>query len=183
MNLETKFLESRRLILRKFTIDDAKDMYNNWSSDPQCCRFLSWDVHKNVEETENLLVSWVNAYDFGALNWVIELKDTHEIIGSICVITLSKKHNTAEVAYCYGSRFWGKGYATEALRRIIEYLLFDCSIYLVEARHISGNPASGRVMEKAGMHKDAVLKNRRFNKHTKERNDSIIYSISKDDVS
>ena len=81
LNLETKFLESRRLILRKFKNDDAKDMYNNWSSDPQCCRFLSWDVHKNVEETENLLVSWVNAYDFGALNWVVELKDTHEIIG------------------------------------------------------------------------------------------------------
>lgn len=138
LNLETKFLESRRLILRKITIDDAKDMYNNWSSDPQCCRFLSWDVHKNVEETENLLVSWVNAYDFGALNWVIELKDTHEIIGSIFVIILSKKHNTAEVAYCYGARFWNKGYATEVLRRI--------------------------------------------NKYTKERNDSIIYSITKDDI-
>ena len=182
LNLETKTLESDRLILRKFKIEDAAGMYNNWGTDPECCKFLGWDLHKNVDETKSLIQSWINGYDDGSLNWIVELRDTNEVIGSICAITVNKKHLTAELGYCYGSKFWGRGYATEALQTVIHYLLCDCGFYLVEARHISGNPASGRVMEKAGMHKDAVLPNRRINKHTKERNDIIVYSITKDDL-
>ena len=177
-----KALESSRLILRKFTIDDAEEMYKNWESDPECCKYLAWDVAQSVDETKTLLQSWVSAYENGALNWVVELKATGEIIGNVSVMTLLKKHLTAELGYCYGSKFWGNGYATEALRTVIEYLLNDCGLYLVEARHISGNPASGRVMEKAGMRKDGVLRSRRINKHTKERNDTIVYSITKDEL-
>lgn len=178
----TKTLESDRLILRKFTMEDADDMYNNWGSDPECCKYLSWNVHKNVEETKSMLESWIKEYDKGCYNWIVEVKDTNQVIGSISAITISEKHYTAELGYCYGSKFWGNGYATEALRTVIEYLLNECDFYLIEARHISGNPASGRVMEKAGMHKDAVLRDRRINKYTGERNDSVVYSIKKDEL-
>ncbi len=58
----------------------------------------------------------------------------------------------------------------------------ECDFYLVEARHISENSASGSVMEKAGMHKDAVLRDRRINKHNGERNDAIIYSMTKEEL-
>jgi len=60
--------------------------------------------------------------------------------------------------------------------------LKECDFYLVEARHIIENPASDRVMEKAGMHKDAVLRDRRINKHTRERKNSIIYSMTKEEL-
>ncbi len=181
-NVETKTLFTDRLILRKFKIEDAPGMYNNWATDPECCKFLSWDVHKNIEETKSVIQSWINEYEKGSYNWIVELKDTHEVIGSISAITISKKHSTAELGYCYGSKFWNQGYATEALRAVTEYLLTECDLYLIEARHISGNPASGKVMLKARMHQDAILKNRRINKYTKERNDSIIYSITKEDL-
>ena len=87
-----------------------------------------------------------------------------------------------EVGYCYGSSFWGHGYATEALRRVIEYFLNDCGFYLVEAKHLSANPASGRVMEKAGMKKEAILRKRMLNKVTKELDDIVYYSITKDEL-
>lgn len=180
--LNTKTLESNRLILRRFLLKDAEGMYNNWATDSECCKFLSWDVHKNIDETKSVIQSWINGYDSGSYNWIVELKDTNEVIGSISAVSVSKKHFTAELGYCYGSKFWGNGYATEALRTVIEYLLKECNFYLIEARHISGNPASGRVMEKAGMHKDAVLRNRRINKYTGERNDSVIYSIKKEEL-
>ncbi|MCH5188949.1 MAG: GNAT family N-acetyltransferase [Oscillospiraceae bacterium] len=180
--LNTKTLESNRLILRRFLLEDAEGMYNNWATDSECCKFLSWDVHKNIDETKSVIQSWINGYDSGSYNWIVELKDTNEVIGSISAVSVSKKHFTAELGYCYGSKFWGNGYATEALRTVIEYLLKECNFYLIEARHISGNPASGRVMEKAGMHKDAVLRNRRINKYTGERNDSVIYSIKKEEL-
>lgn len=180
--LNTKTLESNRLILRRFLLEDAEEMYNNWATDSECCKFLAWNIHKNIDETKSVIQSWINAYDKGSYNWIVELKDTHEVIGSISAVSISQKHLTAELGYCYGSKYWGKGYATEALRAVIEYLLNECDFYLIEARHISGNPASGRVMEKAGMHKDAVLRDRRINKYTGERNDSVIYSIKKDEL-
>lgn len=182
MRIETKTLESDRLILRKFKMDDASGVYKNWASDPECCQYLSWNVHKSVKETRSILRSWIKEYKKGCYNWVVELKDTHEVIGSISVISISKKHLTAEIGYCYGSKYWGNGYATEALRTVVEYLLNECGLYLVEARHISDNPASGRVMEKAGMHKDAILRERRINKLTGKRNDSIIYSITNEEL-
>lgn len=181
-DLGTKTLFTKRLILRKFKYTDADGMYNNWATDPECCKFLGWNVHKNIEETKSIIQSWINEYENGNYNWIVELKDTHEVIGSITAISISKKHDTAELGYCYGSKYWGKGYATEALRAVIEYLLNECNLYLVEASHISGNPASGKVMTKAGMHKEAVLKNRMINKFTKERNDLIIFSITKEDL-
>lgn len=177
----TKTLESDRLILRKFKIEDAQQMYDNWESDPECCKYLSWNVAKDVEETKSILKSWISEYEKGCYNWIVILKSTNQAIGSICAITVSEKHSTAELGYCYGSKYWDNGYATEALRTVIGYLLTECDFYLVEARHISGNPASGRVMEKAGMHKDAILRNRRINKYTGERNDAIVYSITKED--
>lgn len=180
--LKTEPLESDRLILRKFLLEDADGMYNNWATDPESCKFLTWSVHKDVEETKRVIQSWIKEYDDESLNWVVEIKDTHEIIGSICALSISKRNETVELGYCYGSKYWGKGYATEALRMVIEYLLTECGFYLVEADHISGNPASGRVMQKAGMHKDAVLRDRVINNFTKERNDEIIYSITKNEL-
>lgn len=52
--LKTKTLESDRLILRKFLLEDADGMYNNWATDPESCKFLTWNVHKDVDETNVL---------------------------------------------------------------------------------------------------------------------------------
>lgn len=70
----TKTIQTNRLILRKFTITDADDMYNNWASDTECCKYLEWNVHKNIDETKTLLEFWIKAYDEGCYNWVVEIK-------------------------------------------------------------------------------------------------------------
>jgi len=178
-DLGTITLETERLILRRFKLEDAESMYNNWASDKECNKYLSWDIHKNVDETKEVLKRWIDEYEQGSYNLGVELKSNQELIGSIIVVNMRKKDFNCEIGYCYGSKYWSKGYATEALKRVIDYLLDDCKFHLVEACHISGNPASGRVMQKAGMKKEAELKDRRFNKYTKELNDKIIYSITR----
>ena len=179
----TKILETDRLILRKYELNDAIGMYNNWATDLLTNRYLSWDNHPNLDFTREIVKSWIEKYDNeDEYNWVVELKDTNELIGSISVVHYDKKNSIAEIGYCYGSKFWGKGYASEALRKVIEYLLLEEEIYIVEAKHISGNPASGKVMQKAGMKLDAILRDRRINKYTKERNDLIVYSKKKDEL-
>lgn len=179
-NIGTVRLETERLILRRFNIEDANQMYTNWATDFECNKYLSWDSHKNIEETKAVIQAWINDYENNSYNWVAELKETNEIIGSISAIQFREKHLNCELGYCYGSKYWNKGYGTEALRKVIDFFLNEVGLHLVEACHISGNPASGRIMEKAGMHKEAVLKNRRVNKATNELDDLIIYSITKE---
>lgn len=181
-DLGTVTLETEHLILRKFKIDDALQMYNNWATDPECNKYLSWDLHKNLEVTKEYIQGVIDSYEDGTYKWVVELKETNELIGSISAVKLRKKDLNCEIGYCYGSKYWGNGYATEALRKVIEFFLDDCGLYLVEARHLKGNPASGRVMEKAGMKKEALLRSRRINKYTNELDDLIVYSITKDEL-
>lgn len=181
-DLGTVKLETERLILRKFKLSDIDKVYNGWATDKESCKYLSWEVHKNTDETKFHIERWIKEYEEGSYHWVVELKDTKELIGAISAVNLNKKHHNVEVGYCYGSKYWGKGYGTEALRKVIEFFLLDCEFYLVEADHISDNPASGRVMEKAGMRKDGILRDRRINKITGEYNDVICYSITKDEL-
>lgn len=181
-DIGTITLETEHLILRKFKIDDAAQMYNNWATDPKCNKYLSWDLHKDIEETKDYIQGIIDSYEESSYKWVVQLKDTQELIGSISAVKIRKKDLNCEIGYCYGSKYWGNGYATEALRKVIEFFLNECGLYLVEARHLSGNPASGIVMEKAGMKKEAVLRDRRINKHTKELDDLIVYSITKDEL-
>lgn len=171
----TRIIKTERLILRKFTLADAEEVYHNWTSDEKVTPYVSWSTHKNVEETREVIQNWINKYENGSYNWVVELEQTGELIGSISVIHISRKHNNCEIGYCYGSKYWNQGYATEALKAVVDYMLNECGMHVVEARYHSLNPASGRVMEKAGMVKEAVLKERRYDAVMDTYDDMICY--------
>ena len=69
----TQRIETHRLVLRPFTVDDAEDMFTNWASDPEVTRFLTWPPHQNVDGTRWLLGQWTSHYDDGAyFQWAIE---------------------------------------------------------------------------------------------------------------
>jgi len=75
----------------------------------------------------------------------------------------------------------GKWLWSEALTKVIDYLLNEVGFELIEAKHLLDNPASGRVMEKAGMKYETTLRKRFIDKVTKERIDLKVYSITKED--
>ena len=166
-DLGTKRLETKRLILRRFELSDIEELfYRGYITDEVMAENLSWSPCKTIEDQTKIIESWVNQYknnDF--YKWLIETKDTHELIGGIDVCNLYKRKDYGEVGYCIASKHWNKGYATEALRRVLEYLLNECDFHLVEAHYAAYNPASGRVMEKAGMKKDGELRERRFDRN------------------
>lgn len=79
-NKGTKTLETDRLILRQFKLEDAESMFNNWASDPEVTRFLTWQVHSDVNATRELLKDWISRYtDLSYYNWIIELKESHDV--------------------------------------------------------------------------------------------------------
>lgn len=146
----TQILYTERLILRKFTVDDADDMYSNWASDERVTRFLSWQPHESVDETRQMLEGWVGAYDnIKTYNWVIEYDK--KAIGNISVVKLSDKCEYSELGYVLGYDYWNKGIMSEASRAVIEYLFSEIGVNRVGISHATENPGSGKVAQKCGM--------------------------------
>ena len=96
----TQTLETHRLILRPFKIEDADEMFNNWASDPEVTRFLTWPAHSSVDITRMVLNDWISHYEDGAyFNWAIELRETGSVIGNIAVVQ-SEKGNICVHRFC-----------------------------------------------------------------------------------
>ena len=155
----TQRIESHRLILRRFTAEDAEDMFTNWASDPEVTKFLTWPTHTSANVSRQILSGWIARYeDGGFFNWAIEWKESGHVIGNISVTVLHEKTEAAEIGYCMGRAFWGQGIMPEALRAVMDYLFDTVGLNRIAASHDVRNPKSGRVMEKAGMKLEGVLR-------------------------
>ena len=154
----TQQLETHRLILRRFRAEDAEDMFRNWASDPEVTRYLTWPAHGSVEITRMVLADWISRYDDGSFfNWAIVLKETGEVIGNIAAVSVIESLESAELGYCLGRAFWGRGIMPEALRAVNAWLFETAGLRRVIAHHDVNNPGSGRVMAKAGMKLEGIL--------------------------
>ncbi len=146
----TETLRTERLILRRFTKDDAAQMYENWAKDERVTRFLTWAPHTSPRFTEKLLKEWIKNYkndDF--YNWVIEFQG--EAIGNISAVNIDENSERCELGYCIGVDFWGRGIMTEAARAVIDYLFEEVSFNRIEISHAVKNPASGKVAQKCSL--------------------------------
>ena len=180
-NLGTKDLETERLILRKFTLDDAKDMFNNYGSDSDTSKYLVWNTHKNIEDSISYIKDVLEKYKKDSFYcWGVVLKETNALFGAISVIDLDIKNHTAEVGYCYGSKWWRNGYAAESFKRVIAFLFDEVGIETIYADHYLDNVASGRVMEKCGLKKEGILRKRMYDKNG-NLSDLVSYSILKEE--
>jgi ribosomal-protein-alanine N-acetyltransferase len=148
----TNLIETSRLCLRRFKIEDAEQMFLNWGSDDEVTKYLTWQTHKNVDETRELLVLWIKYYENkDNYNWVIEIKETKTIIGSISVVEIKEKIEAVTIGYCIGKKWWNLGYTSESLISIVSYLFEEIKVNRIEAYHDVRNVYSGKVMQTAGM--------------------------------
>lgn len=149
----TVTLETERLILRRFTIDDAEQMFRNWANDADVVRYMLYDRCDTIEATRKHIEQWLHYFDEpGARElFAILLKTTGEIIGTIDYAELDLEARSAEAGYQIGKQWWGAGYATEALRAVIAYCFEEVNLNRIWADYDTRNIASGRVMQKAGM--------------------------------
>ncbi len=153
----TQRLETERLILRPFVIEDAEDMYCNWASDPEVTKFLTWPTHTSMEISRMVLNDWIPRYmDGGYFNWAIEYKENGQVIGNISVVKLREDIAAADMGYCMGRVYWGRAIMPEALKAVMAYLFDAVGMNRVAACHDVNNPKSGRVMEKAGMKLEGI---------------------------
>lgn len=176
-NVGSKKIETERLILRKLELSDVESVYNNWCSDKEVSKYVTWETHQSINDTTEYVKYKVDLYERNyRFDWVVVIKETNEVIGEIDAVKTSVNYSLVELGYCFGSKYWNKGYATEALSAVVKYLKEVANVEKITACHISTNPASGRVMQKAGMTYDATLKEYVVDKNTKQRADLIYYS-------
>ena len=159
----TKKLETERLILRQFKIEDYVEMYNNWACEDVVTKFLTWQTHTNLDVTKSVLADWILKYankDF--YNWAIELKEENRLIGNISVVSLREETLSAILGYCMGSKWWGKEIMPEAGKAVLKYLFEEVGFNRIAANHDKNNPKSGRVMQKIGMTYEGTFRSAGF---------------------
>lgn len=179
-HLGTKRIETERLILRPFRPSDAEDMYRNWARDPEVTKYLTWQPHESVEASHAIAAMWERESRKPEFyQWAIELKELSQPIGSISVVGMDEQVDAMELGYCIGRPWWGQGLTAEATRAVIAYLLREVGANRVSARHNVNNPASGRVMQKAGMRREGIL--RRTIRDNQGIADAAVYSILADE--
>lgn len=148
----TQRLETDRLVLRRAVMADAEPMFANWASDPEVTKFLTWQTHSSLDVSKQVLESWVKGSEQeNFYQWMIELKELGQPIGSISVVDMNDRVGKAEIGYCLGVAWWHKGIMSEALQAVMDYLFDEVGFNRLEARHDPRNPHSGGVMRKCGM--------------------------------
>ena len=159
----TQDIRTERLLLRRFKLTDAEEMYANWESDVEVTRFLSWSAHESVDETREILEKWIAECEReDTYHWAIERDG--EVIGDLNVFNMSDKHSSCELGYVMSRANWGNGYMTEAVRGAIDFLFGEVNMHRIAARHATENAASGSVMQKAGMLHEGTFRKVRLNR-------------------
>ena len=139
-------METERLIIDAVRESDKEDYFHNISHDK---KVLETFICRYAETPDDL--------DFDPiLNnkglFAIRLKETGKLIGII--LYFDESDGSCEIGYGIGSGYWGRGYATEAVARFLDFCFDDLGFDVVRASYFTGNEASRRVMEKCGMKYD-----------------------------
>lgn len=145
----TKKLTTQRLVLRRFTPEDAQAMFDNWANDERVTRFLTWTPHGSPELTKQLVSLWCDSYskeDY--YNWAIELDG--RLIGNISVVRMNDRSECADLGYCMAYDCWNKGIMTEAAGAVVDFLFGEVGVNRIGIGHAVKNPGSGRVAQKCG---------------------------------
>lgn len=163
INLEFKpfpNLETERLLLRSIDSSDVDDLFEVLS-DPDVAEN---DYFYPVETKEEAL-SFIKRYkqeieDKEEITWGIILKENQKLIGTCCLGDFDEDAQRSEIGYSISKAEWGKGYATEACRKIIAYGFKKIKLNRIEATITPGNDASIRVLEKLGFQKEGLVRQR-----------------------
>jgi len=178
-NLPT--IETERIILRKMSLNDAKDMFE-YAQDSEVSKYTGWYTHNSIQDTKLFLQYTINNYKNNHIsNWGIVHKAEEKFIGTAGFIDWNIEHSRAEIGYTLSGKYWRKGYMTEVVNAIIYFGFTTMMLNRIEAKCVIENIASARVMEKVGMKYEGILRQCMFVKG--KYRDLKIYSILKEEFS
>ncbi len=146
-----------RLLGRKPRASDASAVFAAYASDPEVTRYLAWKAYRELGPLAEFLQARADDWEKegSQFAYLLCLRETDTPIGSIAV---HLNGSNALFAYVLGRAHWGQGLMTEALRHLVDWSLAQPEIFRAWAFCDAANPASARVMEKAGMTREGILR-------------------------
>jgi len=149
--VEQPVLHSERLILRPFRLEDAGIVQKLAGERDIAATTLA--IPHPYED--GVAERWIDAQREAfikdeSVTYAVTLRETGELVGAIG-LAIAREYDRAEMGYWIGKPYWGRGYCTEAARALLGYAFGALGLNRVHACHFTRNPASGRVMQKAGM--------------------------------
>ena len=158
---------------------DAADLYA-YARDPEVSRHVLWSAHRSISDSRRFLRAGIRQYRRGFPGtFAIVFRESGRMIGTIGYMWINPEYRSCEIGYSLSRDFWNRGLMTEALRAVIDYSFDHLNLNRVECQHETDNPASGRVMEKAGMRREGVMRQRIRNKGS--YSDVAVYAVLRED--
>lgn len=168
-------LETPGLKLRKLTMRDANDIFE-YACDREVAKYVSWDFHRSVADSIHFIRIILHNYTTGEPSpWGIVYREFNKLIGTIGFHNRSIEHARAEIGYALSSAYWNRGIMTEALREVIRFGFEVMELNRIEAKCVTENTASERIMIKCGMSYEGTL--REYHKKNGVYQDLNIYSL------
>ncbi len=155
----TESINTERLLLRKFEMSDSASVFRNWASDPEIQHNYGEPVYSTLEEVNALLEKYIARYsEPNFYRWAVIEKVSGECVGLIAYFLVDAKNEFAEIEYCIGKAFQGKGYATEACKAVIRYGFEKIGLHKVQICVRPANTPSRKVIEKCGFEYEGTLR-------------------------
>ena len=152
-------IETERLRLRPFNLQDVEDVFS-YATDVQWARYLPVPQPYTRKNAEEFVARQVLLEREKHPSWAIEHNEV--VIGGID-LTLDFENHVGELGYSVGRKYWGRGFATEATRAVIDTAFHAYKdLNRVRAMADSRNVGSLKVMEKIGMTREGVLRQNRL---------------------
>ena len=173
----TVVLHTPRLVLRRFSTDDAQAVYDSYTSDENVAKYHNLSVHESAQDTVAMLKQWVSQYEnLEYYHWIIEYKD--DVVGEINLFNIANKQERCEIGYTVASEWWNYGIATEAVCAVIRFAFSEINFNKICAQHDTENIGSGRVMLKNGMKQEGLFREHNV-RQDGTRSDAAFYAILK----
>lgn len=173
--LEQVNLTTDRLLLRPFVLADAPRVRDLADDKRIAATTLAIPSPYPLAAAHSWIAQHADWWAQGkAYTFAITLQETDEVIGAIDLI-VSQHHSRAEMGYWLGVEYWGQGIMSEAAQAVVQFGLHGVGLNKITASHMLSNPASGKVMIKAGMKKEGLLRSQVFK--SGKFHDSVVYGI------
>ncbi len=156
MTMKNVLLTTDRLALRELVESDWQAVHE-YASDPEVCRFMIWGPN-TAEQTRSFIVRMVELQQErprASFELAVALRDDGRLIGACGIRVRPPEKRQGDIGYVLNSSYWGKGYATEAARTLLKFGFEELGLRRIIATCDTENIASARVLEKAGMRREA----------------------------
>lgn len=138
------------MIIRNFKEDDYKDIFKNYSSDDDNLKYMLCKIHKNVEDAKSAVMYFITNPNIYAI------EENDEVIGMF-TFTINDKHNFAEISYCLGKKFQGRGIMSNVLTQFIDKAK-DKNVHMIMAEVMEENDESSKLLLKHGFKLDGIIR-------------------------